>query len=89
MISLTRCSLSFDYFSLEIIDNLGNKVDRTTGRIERETRHVERIRVKASDKGKIDCHWQFERFFYSFIGLCCVVVLLLILIVVFLAIPKH
>ncbi|XP_065826749.1 syntaxin-8-like [Oscarella lobularis] len=35
----------------EIIDNLGNKVDRTTGRIERETRHVERIRVKASDKG--------------------------------------
>ena len=35
----------------EIIDDLSDKVGRTTARIERETRHVEKIRVKASDKG--------------------------------------
>lgn len=35
----------------EIIDDLHDKVGRTTARIERETRHVEKIRVKASDKG--------------------------------------
>eukprot|EP00118_Oscarella_pearsei_P018518 m.189781 g.189781 ORF g.189781 m.189781 type:complete len:243 (+) comp39423_c1_seq4:119-847(+) len=49
----------------DIIDNLATHVDRTTGRIQRETRHVERIRVKASDKGLC----------------CVVVLLLLLIIV--------
>ncbi|XP_062507430.1 syntaxin-8-like [Corticium candelabrum] len=35
----------------EILDDLHDNVGRTTARIERETRHVEKIRVKASDKG--------------------------------------
>lgn len=39
----------------EILDDLNDKVGRTTARIERETRHVDKIRVKASDKGMARC----------------------------------